>query len=111
MVYPVAAVVVVPFPPMPPPPPPNSNSMMGPAAHNAMSTALGLKENAHALLDQAIEQGLDVTAISESIAEADALLEKAQKIVRANPIPANNMLREAIGIYEQAVSDLEALLG
>lgn len=89
----------------------NSNSMMGGASVNAAGTALQLKEKAHSLLDQAIGQGLDVSEIEDSIAEADALLEKAQQILRFNPIPANNMAREAAQLYEDAVSDLEALLG
>lgn len=89
----------------------NSNSMMGGASVNAAGTALQLKEKAHSLLDQAIGQGLDVSEIADLIAEADALLEKAQQILRFNPIPANNMAREAAQIYEDAVSDLEALLG
>jgi len=110
-VYPAAAVVVVAPPPVSPATPVNTNSMMGPAAQNSLSTALVLMENAHALLDQAMEQGLDVTEISDAAAKADALIEKAQKIARANPIPAASMLREAVGIYEQAISDLEALLG
>lgn len=89
----------------------NSNSMMGPAGANALSTALQLKEKAHLFLDQASEQGLDVSEIADLIAEADALLEKVQKIVRANPIPASNLAREAAHLYENALSDLEALLG
>lgn len=94
-----------------PPPAPNSNNMMGPAAHSAIGTALELKEKAHSLLDQAMEQDLDVTDIEKLIEEADALLEKAQKIGRANPIPSANMAREAAQMYEDAISDLEALLG
>jgi hypothetical protein len=85
--------------------------MMGPAAHSALADALEWKEKAHALLDQALEQDLDVSEIEDAIAKADELLEKAQKIARANPIPASNMAREAAQIYENAVSDLEALLG
>ena len=89
----------------------NTNSMMGPSAQNALGTALGLKEKAHSLLDQALEQDLDVSEFEDLLDKADALLEKAQKILRANPIPAGNMLREAAQMYENVISDLEALLG
>lgn len=110
-----SASVITPFicppPPVPPPMAPNTNNMMGPAAHNAVGNALELKEKAHSLLDQAMEQGLDVSEIEDLIAKADALLEKAQKIARVNPIPASHMAREAAAMYEQAISDLEALLG
>ena len=96
-------------------PPPSSSpsstapSMIGPAK-NALGTALQLKETAYSLLNQAGEKGFTISDIADSISEADALLEKAQKIVRVNPIPASNMAREAITIYEKAISDLEALL-
>ena len=102
---------ICPPPPYPAPPAPNASNMMGPAAHNAISIALELKEKAHSLLDQAMEQDLDVSEIEDLIEKADALLEKAQKIGRVNPIPAANMAREAAAMYEQAISDLEALLG
>ncbi len=105
-------------PPVPPPAPApiapqmpaNTNTLMGPVAGNGLSTALALRTDAHALLDQAVGQGLDVSGISDSIAEADALLEKAQKM-RANPIPANNLTREAIKIYNEAISELKELIG
>ena len=85
--------------------------MMSATAYNASSSAFTLREEAHTLLDQAEGQGLNVSGIADSIAEADALLEKAQEIAWANPIPSNNMAIEAISIYESAISDLEALLG
>jgi ElaB/YqjD/DUF883 family membrane-anchored ribosome-binding protein len=110
MVCPVGAIVCGP-PPTAPGNPVNSNSMMGPAAYNACNAAAELKEKAHSLLDQAMEQDLDVTEIEELIEKADSLLEEAQQIMRANPIPATNMAREAGQFYEQAISDLEALLG
>ena len=99
--------------PPPPRPPlaPNTGNMMGPAAYSAISNASDLKEKAHSLLDQAMEQDLDVTDLEDLIAKADALLEKAEKIKRANPIPAGNMAREAAQLYESIISDLEALLG
>jgi len=90
---------------------PNASNMMGPAAHNALQNALQLEEKAHSLVDQAMEQGLDVSEIEDMVEKGCALLEKAQKIVRVNPIPAANMAREAAQIYEDAISDLEALLG
>ena len=109
---PVGVHAVAVAPPSPPPPPaaPSPNSMMAPAAQNALSSALELKEKAHSLLDQAAERGLDVSDIEGLIAEADALVEKAQKIVRANPIPASNMLREAAEMYEDSIPYLEDLL-
>ena len=109
----VQAICVVTPPPNPPTPsnPGNTNSMMGPSAQNALGTALDLKEKAHSLLDQALEQDLDVSEFEDILDKADALLEKAQKILRANPIPAGNMLREAAEMYENVISDLEALLG
>ena len=111
-VFPAAVQAVCLPPPSPTPSQPgNPSNMMGPAANNAVGNALQLKEKAHSLLDQAMEQGLDVEEIEEAIEKADALLEKAQKILRANPIPAGNMAREAAQIYEDAISDLEALLG
>ena len=89
----------------------NAYNMMGPAAHNALKNALNLKEKAHSLLDQAMEQDLDVSEIEDLIERADALVEKAQTMLIANPIPTGNMCREAAEIYENAISDLEALLG
>ncbi len=103
-------VVTTPNPPAPSNPG-NSNSMMGPASQNALMNALDLKEKAHSLLDQAMEQDLDVEEIEKLIDKADELVEKAKKILRVNPIPAGNMLREAAEMYENAISDLEALLG
>jgi hypothetical protein len=111
-VYPVAANAICgPPPSTPPKPPPNCNNMMGPTAQNALGNLLQLKEKAESLLDQAIEQGLDVTDIQEMLDKANALLEMAEKIKMANPIPANNMMLEAQQLYEDAISDLEALLG
>lgn len=113
MVFPASVYAGVPcVPPSPTPNPgPGINNMMASTAHNAYTNALELKEKAHSLLDQAMEQELDVEEIEEAIEKADALLEKAQKILRVNPIPANNMAREAAQLYENAISDLEALLG
>ena len=109
----VGANCVITPPPNPPAPavPLSTNTAMGGGGANAVSTALDLKEKAHSLLDQAMEQDLDVSEIEDAIEKADALLEKAQKIMRANPVAASNMAREAAGIYEDAISDLEALLG
>ncbi len=90
---------------------PNVNNMMGPASYNIIGNALQLKEKAHSLFDQAVEQGLDVSEFEAILNKADALLENAQKIGRVNPIPATNMAREALGLYEDVISDLEALLG
>ena len=98
-------------PPSVTPQAPTVGNMMGPAAHSALANALEWKEKAHALLDQALEQDLEVSEFEDAIAKADELLAKAQKIARANPIPASNMAREAAQIYEDVVSDLEALLG
>jgi hypothetical protein len=100
----------------PPPSPsvpsvPNPNNMMGPATNNVIGNALDLKEKAHSLFDQAEEQDLDVSEFEDLLARADALLEMAQKIARVNPIPAGNMAREAAEIYDQIISDLEAMLG
>ena len=109
-----AKLVVVPItPPNPPAPavPLSTNTAMGGGGANAVSMALDLKEKAHSLLDQAMEQDLDVSEIEDAIEKADALLEKAQKSMRVNPIAASNMAREAAEIYEDAISDLEALLG
>jgi hypothetical protein len=98
-------------PPAPLPPiPSNSNISMSPTASSGIGAGLQLQTTAHTLLDEADEKGIDVSAISELIEQADALLEKAQMIRIANPIPANNMAREAITLYEQAISKLEALL-
>jgi hypothetical protein len=94
----------------PPPVIMNSNSMMGGASVNAANTGLQLKEMAHSLLDQASAQGIDISKIADVVARADTLMEKAQQILRFNPIPANNMAREAVQLYESAISDLEVLL-
>lgn len=107
---PATTVITPPPPPAPPTAPPNINNMMGPAANNVIGTALDLKENAHSLFDQAEEQDVDVSEFEDILEEADALLEMAQKIARVNPIPAGNMAREAAELYEQIISDLEALL-
>lgn len=110
--YPVAASYICgPPPSAPPKPPPNCNNMMGPSAQNALGNVLLLKEKALSLLDQAMEQDLDVTEIEALINEANALLEMAEKIKLANPIAAHNMMLEAQQMYENAISDLEALLG
>lgn len=116
--YPTVALACPPPASAPAPPPApapsvplSSNSMMGPAASNGLNAVLQLSAKAHALLDQATEQGFDVSNISDFIAEADALLEKAQKIRICNPIPASNMIREASAVYAEAISELEALLG
>lgn len=86
-------------------------NMMGPAVQTCLHRTLDLKEKAHSLLDQAVEQDLDVSEIEDLLDRADALLEKTQAIATANPIPATNMCREAAGLYEDVISDLEALLG
>ncbi|MBU6996802.1 MAG: hypothetical protein HXS41_14850 [Theionarchaea archaeon] len=93
------------------PQPPNSNGMMAPLAQTTLSKVLSLQEKTHSLLDQAMEQDLDVEDIEALISEADALVEKAKQIILSNPIAALNMLRQAAEIYENAISDLEALLG
>ena len=115
LVGPVGAnCVVTPLnPPAPATPavPLSTNTAMNGASNNALGVALSLKEKAHSLLDQAMEQDLDVSEIEDMIEKADALLEKAQKIMRVNPVAAGNMAREAAQIYEDAMSDLEALLG
>jgi hypothetical protein len=106
-----ASAVICPPPPHPVPQVPNPSNMMGPLAQTTLNTVLSTQEKAHSLLDQALEQDLDVEDIENSISEADALVEKAKQIVLSNPIAALNMLREAAEIYENAISDLEALLG
>ncbi len=112
LVGPVSAPCVV-SPPSPPAPavPLSTNSAMNGAVNNVVDMALSLKEKVHSLLDQAMEQDLDVSDIEDMIEKADALLENAQKIMRANPVAAGNMAREAAEMYEDALSDLEALLG
>ena len=112
-IYPVCvgALVVV-TPPIPAPGGGmNPNSMMASTSYNAVSAAQKLKDEAHALLEDASGRGLDVSTIEEALAEADALLEKARTIAIANPIPANNMALKAAQMYEDAISDLKALLG
>ena len=86
-------------------------NMMGPAVQTCLHRTLDLKEKIHSFLDQAAEQDLDVSEIEDLLDRADALLKKAQAIATANPIPATNMCREAAGLYEDVISDLEALLG
>jgi hypothetical protein len=81
-----------------------------PKAVNAYNAAVGLKEDAQSLLDEAEGKGLNVGDIADAIAEADSLLEKAGKIMRIHPIAAMNMMREAAELYENAISDLKALL-
>jgi hypothetical protein len=85
------------------------NVSMVPAAVNAYNAALGLKEDAQSLLDQAEGMALDVGDIADAIAEADSLLERAEKIMRVHPIAAINMIKEATQLYENAISDLNAL--
>ncbi len=106
-----ANCVITPLNPPAPGVPLSTNTAMNGAANNVVGMALSLKEKAHSLLDQAMEQDLDVSEIEGMIEKADALLEKAQTIMRANPVAASNMAREAAQIYEDAISDLEALLG
>jgi hypothetical protein len=83
---------------------------MVPKAVNAYNAAVGLKEDAQSLLDEAEGKGLNVGDIADAIAEADSLLEKAEKIMRTHPIAAINMIKEAAELYENAISDLKALL-
>ena len=107
-----AAVVggnVAPIPPSSVPPYSPHVSMV-PKAVNAYDAAFGLKEDAQSLLDEAEGKGLNVGDIADAIAEADSLLEKAEKIMRIHPIAAINMIREATELYENAISDLKALL-
>ena len=109
-----ANVIVVPLtPPNPPAPgvPSSTNTALNGGGTNVVDTTLKLKEKAYSLLDQATNQGLDVKEIKDALGEADKLLEEARKRVRINPIAASNMAREAAKIYENAISDLEALLG
>jgi hypothetical protein len=70
-----------------------------------------LRENAHLLLDQAMEQDLDFSEIEDAIKKAEELLEKASEIMESDPSSARSMAEEAAEIYERAISDLEALLG
>ena len=89
---------------------PHSPSVsMVPAAVSAYSDALGLREDAQSLLDEAEEMGVDVGDIVDAIAEADSLLERAEKIMRIHPIAAIKMIKEATQLLENAISDLEAL--
>jgi hypothetical protein len=111
LVGPVSASVGAPPNPPAPAVPLSTNSAMNGAVNNVMGMALSLKEKVHSLLDQAMEQDLDFSEIGDMIEKADALLEKAQMIMRANPVAASNMAREAAEMYEDALSDLEALLG
>lgn len=109
-----AIAVVVPItPPNPPAPavPSSTNTAMSGGSTNVVDSTLKLKEKAYSLLDQATNQDLNVKEINDALGEADKLLEEAQKRVRTNPIAASNMAREAAKIYENAISDLEALLG
>ncbi|MFQ6088608.1 MAG: hypothetical protein ACE5K0_06870 [Candidatus Methanofastidiosia archaeon] len=110
LVFSVFDVVFAP-PPGPIPITRPTNPSLIPLALNAINTALQLKEEAHSLLDEATGKELEVSEIADAMAEADALLEKAQKIMRFNPIAARNMALEAQKMYEKAIADLEELLG
>ena len=80
-------------------------------AREYIDSALELKEKAHSLLDQAMEADLDVEGIEALISLADALLGMAEKIANSLTFPAANMANAAAHLYENAMSDLEALLG
>ncbi len=59
-----------------------------------------------------MEQEFDASEIEDAIQKADELLkEEDRKIMKSDPTRARSMMEEATEIYENAVSDLEALLG
>lgn len=59
-----------------------------------------------------MEQEFDASEIEDAIQKADELLEEEdRKIMKSDPTRARSMMEEATEIYENAVSDLEALLG
>jgi hypothetical protein len=87
------------------------NQMLRPLASFHIFQAEHLKEKVYLLLQEAIQEGLDVSEVQPLIETADELLEDARKFYSSgNYIAANNLALQAIELYEQAVEILEELL-
>ena len=82
------------------------------AAHNSIDAALFFQGEADTLYDQAVAQGLDVSAIDDLLAEADALLAEAQACFEEGDFScAVYKALDAVNLYKDAISKLAALLG
>ncbi len=68
-----------------------------------------LKEEAYEWLERVKEKGMDTSEIEKILEEADELLEKAKTIVGHNPVPANNLVIKANGLYKTAIEELKEL--
>ena len=86
------------------------DTFMVAAANLSLTTAGQLKEKAHSLFDQAMEQGVDVSEVADMLAAVDALLEVAQEYATTDPVAAISLAKDAARRYGQIISDLEALL-
>jgi hypothetical protein len=73
----------------------------------------GFKTEAEDLLAEAQEQGLDTTAIEELMAEAEEYLKIAQQFCAegTNCIAGNWNVLKAMKLYQEAIAELEELLG
>ncbi len=75
-----------------------------------ISHAAPLKEEAHLLLQDALQKGLDISEVQPLIENADELLEDARNFYSSrNYIAANNLALQAINFYEQAIEILKDL--
>ncbi len=86
------------------------NLMVRPLALFHILQAKTLKEEAHLLLQEALQKGLDISEVQPLIEKADTLLESAEKFYSSgNYIPANNIALYAIRLYEQVIEILGML--
>jgi hypothetical protein len=81
------------------------------AAKNAINGALFFQGEAQSLRAQAVAKGFDVSAIDDLLAKADALLAEAQACFEEGDFRcAGRKALDAVYLYQQAISDLGALL-
>lgn len=88
------------------------NQTVRPLAETSISKAELLKEQAHTLIQEAIEQELNISEFQALMEKADELLVDAkEQYSSGNYIAANTLALEAIDLYQQAIEILESLLG
>jgi len=84
-----------------------------PLAKHNIQLAQQLKEEADELLREALDKGLDTSAVEEILAKADQYLKKAEQFCfnSTNCIAGNWNALKAMELYQQAIDELEELLG
>lgn len=82
------------------------------AAYNSVHAALFYQGEADTLYDQAMAKGLDVSVVDDLLAKAYALLAEAQACFEKGDYRcAGRKALDAVYLYLQAISELDALLG